>query len=319
MSVRPRELLTTVLAAAICFALTFVIWPPEIPPTASTLAQALGYGLLAAECLAFGGGIAFLAFGYPVIKGLAVPLWLAITSYAGIAFYLLNWWPHVHVRAIAANLDSTGSTLMRQVIFLFHDGLMVFGAVLAFFFAAVLTRQARTSSGGPRSGGRATNRIAVRWKFAILVVLIAVASVPLRFAVYGLLKLPSGPAPPAWALPGLLLNSLITSLALGVGIAFLIFGFPVVKHAEQFGRLTLLAYLSVGWYLVCWLAYQGVDFAAGHDLVLGSAGYVLALGYSFHLTLMLAAVVLALFFYRVPIVGRLEISNVRRDRNSEGG
>ena len=302
MRARARVLVTTVVVAAVCFPLTFVIWPLEVRPTSSTLAQALGYGLLAGECLAFGGGITFLAFGYPVIKGLAVSPRLAITSYAGIAFYLLNWWPHVHLRAIAANLDLNGSTLMRQAIYLFHDGMMVFGAVLAFFFAAVLARparQARSSSGGPRPDGRAVSRLGVRWKFAILAALIAVASVPLRFVAYGLLKLPSGHTPPAWALPGLLVNALLTSLALGIGIGFLIFGFPLVKRAERFGRLTLLAYLSIGWYLVCWLAYPGLDFAAGHDLVRGNAGFVLALGYGFHLTLILAAVLLALFFYRV--------------------
>ncbi len=314
MGLRVRVLVTTVAVAAICFPLTFVIWPPEVRPTSSTLAQAFGYGLLAGECLAFGGGIAFLAFGYPVIKGLAVSWWLAIASYVGIAFYLLNWWPHVHLRAIAANLDLNGSTLMRQAIFLFHDGMMVFGAVLALFFAAVLVgpaRQARRSSDGPRAGGRAIDRFGVRWKFAILAALIAVASVPLRFVAYGLLKLPYH-TPPAWALPGLSLNALLTSVALGIGIGFLIFSLPLVKRAQQFGRVTPLAYLSIGWYLVCWLAYQGVDFAAGHDLVPGNAGYVLALGYGFHLPLMLAAVVLALFFYRVahPAMYALTATNV---------
>jgi hypothetical protein len=137
--VRFRVGLITVVVACITFAVTFVIWPPLVPRWGPASDQALGYGLLAAECVALGGGVAFLAFGYPTVKRLAVSPGLAVASYLGIGYFLVNWWPHDHLHAIALSLDFSSLIWMSIAIeYVFHVGMMVFGGVLALFFAQIL-------------------------------------------------------------------------------------------------------------------------------------------------------------------------------------
>ena len=282
--------------AAVCLPLTFFIWPPEVPAGAGTLAQWLGYGLLAGECLAFGAGIAFLAFSFPRVGSLAISHRLAFASYAGVAFLLINWWPHAHVRALAANLE-TARPLIRQIIYAFHDAIMVIAAVLVWFLAAVLANQTPKQSNPSRDvvPGRPLSRLGLRWKFSLLTVLIAVVSLPAVSVFYAVFKLGQpGHVPAGWLLAGLVANTLITRLAFGAGISFLIFGWPLVKHANRYRQLALLSYLSIAWCLLSWLPYQQLDFLAG-DAVYP----LLAIAYGFHLTLMLAAGVLAVFFYRL--------------------
>jgi len=137
--VRFRSGLITLVVACITFSMTFVIWPPLVPRWGPATAQALGYGLLAAECLAIGGGVAFLAFGYPTVKRLSVSPRLAVASYLGIGYFLVNWWPHDHLHAIALSLDFSSLIWMSIAIeYVFHVGMMVFGGVLALFFAQIL-------------------------------------------------------------------------------------------------------------------------------------------------------------------------------------
>lgn len=147
--------ITSLIAAAVCLPLTFFIWPPEVPAGAGTLAQWLGYGLLAGECLTFGAGIAFLAFTFPRVGSIAISRRLAFASYAGIAFLLINWWPHAHVRALAANLE-TARPLIRQIIYAFHDAIMVIGAVLVFRHLRRRGQSRPASSPRCQSAGLAT-------------------------------------------------------------------------------------------------------------------------------------------------------------------
>lgn len=145
MDVRIKAGLITLVVAGVTFPLTFLLWPPLVPPLAPSTAQALGYGLLTAECLALGGGVAFLAFGYPTVKRLSVSPRLAFASYLGIGYYLLNWWPHDHLHAIALSLDFSSLVWMSLAIeYIFHVGMMVFGGVLALFFAEILMATSAT-------------------------------------------------------------------------------------------------------------------------------------------------------------------------------
>ena len=90
IDVRFRAVTIALVVAGITFPLTFMIWPPLVPSWAPVAAQALGYGLLAAECLAFGAGVAFLAYGFPTVNRLPVSPRLAFASYIGIAYYLVD-------------------------------------------------------------------------------------------------------------------------------------------------------------------------------------------------------------------------------------
>jgi hypothetical protein len=143
--VRLKATVITLAVAAITFPLTFVLWPPEIPPYAPDAAQILGLGLVAAETLAMGGGVAFLILGYRALKRLPVRPPYAIAAYLGIGFYLINWWTHDHLHAVADRLDFNGWLQMTVALeYVFHAGMMVFGAVLALFFAKVLLATAST-------------------------------------------------------------------------------------------------------------------------------------------------------------------------------
>jgi hypothetical protein len=145
MDVRIKAGLITLVVAGLTFPLTFLLWPPLVPPLAPGTAQALGYGLLTAECLALGGGVAFLAYGYPAVKRLPVSPRLASASYLGIGFYLVNWWPHDHLHVMTFTLDLSGFIWMSIAIdYVFHVGMMLFGAVLALFFAKILISKSAT-------------------------------------------------------------------------------------------------------------------------------------------------------------------------------
>jgi hypothetical protein len=109
MNIRIRAGLVTLAVTAI-FPLTFAVWPAEVPATAPGSAQALGYGLVAVECLALGTGVAFLVFGYSGLRRLPVSHRLALAAYLAIGFDLLNWWAHDHLHAVAGQLDSMHSS-----------------------------------------------------------------------------------------------------------------------------------------------------------------------------------------------------------------
>jgi hypothetical protein len=168
IGVRFRAGLITLVVACITFAVTFVIWPPLVPRWGPTSAQALGYGLLAAECVAIGGGVAFLAFGYPTVKRLSVSPRLAFGSYLGIGYFLVNWWPHDHLHAIALSLDFSSLIWMSIAIeYAFHVGMMVFGGILALFFAEILiatsaTEPANETAAAPARSTATAHEVMVR-------------------------------------------------------------------------------------------------------------------------------------------------------------
>jgi hypothetical protein len=141
MGMRAKVLVTTAVVAAICFPMTFVIWPADRLLEGSGLVPILGYGLLAGECLALGAGVAFLAFGYPAVRRLPVSPRLATASYIGIAFLLISWWPHDHLHQLVERLDFQSLIWgIAALEYFFHGGMMVCGGILALFFYRVLIK-----------------------------------------------------------------------------------------------------------------------------------------------------------------------------------
>lgn len=129
----------------------------------------------------------------------------------------------------------------------------------------------------------------------------------LVLAVIAFLANPSGPLGSFWRpspeimLPTgaqLLLFILLTvaeAIAFGLGISFLIFGFPVVRHVLPRSKgLAVAAYLSIAWLLANWWPHDSLHVANGMNM-----GGLLAIEYVFHVTLMAAGVILALFFFAV--------------------
>jgi hypothetical protein len=82
-------------------------------------------------------------------------------------------------------------------------------------------------------------------------------------------------------------------LAFGTGISFLIFGYPLVKNVlPQSKGLAFAAYLSIGWLLINWWPHDSLHLHNGLD-----THGLIGIEYGFHITLMIAGVILVLFFF----------------------
>lgn len=92
-----------------------------------------------AEVLTFGLGISFLIFGYSIVERvLPQSKGLATAAYFSIAWSLMNWWPHdsLHIHVGEANLGG-----LLAIEYGFHITLMVAGAILAYFFFALVRQR----------------------------------------------------------------------------------------------------------------------------------------------------------------------------------
>jgi hypothetical protein len=114
---------------------------------------------------------------------------------------------------------------------------------------------------------------------------------------------PLFPDPSAAQLPFFVVLQVVTCLTFGLGVAFLLFGLPVVLRVSADWKLRAwLAYLSIGWLLVSWWPHGHLHQHNGHD-VQG----LLYIEYGFHVAPMLAALVVAYCF--LPL---------RRERSGRG-
>ena len=87
-----------------------------------------------AESLAFGFGISFLIFGYPLMQTiLPASKELTLAAYLSIAWLLFSWWPHDSLH-VANGINLNGLLVIEYV---FHVTLMVTGAILVYFFLAL--------------------------------------------------------------------------------------------------------------------------------------------------------------------------------------
>jgi hypothetical protein len=109
--------------------------PTVAPPTGALLP--LFVLLNIAEALAFGLGMTFLLFGYPLVRSFApVSAGLARGAHLSIAWLLINWWPHdsLHLH-VGLNLGQ-----LIVIEYLFHITLMIAGVLLAYFFLTLFRR-----------------------------------------------------------------------------------------------------------------------------------------------------------------------------------
>jgi hypothetical protein len=129
---RLRFVYVTAGVAVIAFPLTFVIWPipPEIALPPANLVPFFVF-VIACECLSFGFGIAFLLFGYPLVRSVGSGRFTSWSGYLGIAWFALNWWPHesFHRTTLSTNFDK-----QIWIQFGFHLSLIVAAVLVARFF-----------------------------------------------------------------------------------------------------------------------------------------------------------------------------------------
>jgi hypothetical protein len=102
---------------------------------------------------------------------------------------------------------------------------------------------------------------------------------------------PTAPQPSGTVLPLFIALSLVESLSLGLGVAFLIFGRQLVSRLGGSPGLRTAAYVAIAFLLLNWWPHDNM-----HRMTNGDWSRVVLVEYAFHLPLMLAGAVLAWFF-----------------------
>ncbi len=91
----------------------------------------------------------------------------------------------------------------------------------------------------------------------------------------------------------LIILSVLESVAFGLGVAFLILGWPLLKKVSGKGdALTKLTFLSIAWFLINWWPHDNLHVHNGINL-----NGLLKIDYGFHITLVIAGAILAYFFF----------------------
>jgi hypothetical protein len=103
--------------------------------------------------------------------------------------------------------------------------------------------------------------------------------------------LPGAPAPSAAQLPFLVGIGILDSLAFGLGIAFLVFGF---RRALEAGWQASAAFFATVWFLVSWWPHDNLHRVTPE----GDYWSLIALEYGFHATLMIAAAFIAYYLWK---------------------
>jgi hypothetical protein len=100
--------------------------------------------------------------------------------------------------------------------------------------------------------------------------------------------------PTAGLVPFMIVLGLLDALSLGAAVSFLIFGYPLVAAIGTTSKgLTFAAYLAIVWVLGNWWAHDSLHIHHGPELV-----SLLSIEYGFHVTLMIAGAILAVFFVK---------------------
>ncbi|HLC32055.1 MAG TPA: hypothetical protein VJK51_05295 [Candidatus Nanoarchaeia archaeon] len=95
--------------------------------------------------------------------------------------------------------------------------------------------------------------------------------------------------------PFFIVISIIGALGFGLGISFLFVAFPLLRNIRSEGKGLLIAsYLSLIWLLISWWPHDNLHRHIGMDLQ-----KLLYLEYGFHVTLIIAALIVAYGFFRM--------------------
>jgi len=104
---------------------------------------------------------------------------------------------------------------------------------------------------------------------------------------------PGFPTPSPVQLPLFIGLGLAEAITFGLGISFLFFGYPMVRPIYPASTtLTRLAHFCIASLLFSWWPHDSLHIHVGEASVNG----LLAIEYAFHVTLMIAGVILAYFF-----------------------
>jgi len=104
----------------------------------------------------------------------------------------------------------------------------------------------------------------------------------------------SDPMPTPSQIPFFIFLSAIESLLFGFGIAFIFIAWPHLKRVRSEAKTrTILAFISLVWLLISWWPHGNLHMHVGLDF-----SGLLAIDYGFHLTIMLATLLLVNYFIK---------------------
>jgi hypothetical protein len=129
----------------------------------------------------------------------------------------------------------------------------------------------------------------------------------LVLAVIAFMANPNGPLGTFWRppmdsmqptslqFPFFVILNIFEAIIFGLGVSFLIFGYPLVSAISDGSKaLTRAAFVSIAWLLVSWWPHDSMHAHNGMNL-----GGLLRIEYIFHFTLMVAGIILAYFFLTI--------------------
>jgi hypothetical protein len=105
---------------------------------------------------------------------------------------------------------------------------------------------------------------------------------------------PPGMAPPDNLLPLFIVIGVVESVSFGLGLSFLLYGWPRLRRAGQDRRLTVATYVSIAWLMTSWWPHDNLHRVLAH----GDWSGLLRIEYAFHVTLAVAGAIVAWFFVR---------------------
>ena len=131
--------IVTVLVGVPAFVFGPVIWPSAADaPVPSATQLPFFMAIAAAEALAFGLGISFLAFGLPLVRKVANETSLRTWAmYLSISWLLVSWWPHDNLHQYVGE-DTLG---LLFLLYGFHMTLMLSGLILALVFLSLIRQR----------------------------------------------------------------------------------------------------------------------------------------------------------------------------------
>jgi hypothetical protein len=101
--------------------------------------------------------------------------------------------------------------------------------------------------------------------------------------------------------------NILEVVTFGLGVSFLVFGFQYIRAISPASRgLTVASFVSIAWLLISWWPHDSLNLHIGINL-----GSLLAAEYGFHVTLMIAGVILGAFI--LTLLRRRDVDTVRDD------
>lgn len=104
---------------------------------------------------------------------------------------------------------------------------------------------------------------------------------------------------PLYYLPYFVLLGEIESALFGVGIAFLILGWPLVARTTESKTLSVFSFLSIAWMLIAWWPHDNLSRSIG----VAVPGLFYAES-AFRLSLLIAAAIVASYFWKTIRTGK---------------